>query len=800
MSIRTRILLPTVLIILVVVAATLVSTIVLFSRFVEEAVRDRVVSASGVAARNLQFLKAEANIASLMLSENPVIVAAIAGNDRDALLRQARQLLRESGAEYCTFSDARGRVILRTHSPEYGDSVLSQANVRSALDGKRIALIETGNIIRLGVRAGAPVYDGEGTLLGVVSVGYRLDTDTVVDSIQEMLSCEVSIFLGDRRISTTVLGVDGARATGTLADPRVSATVLAGTSYTGNADVLGRAAVARYTPVVGPDNQVLGMLFVGFYLDESAKTIGAFVRSGMVITLIMLAAAVLILRVVINTVNRTVDDALRDAERANRAKSDFLASMSHEMRTPLNAVIGLSELTLGLSDLPEEVEANVEKIYSAGSSLLSTVNDILDISKIEVRKFEIIPGEYDVPSMLNDTITQNVIRIGSKPIRFILEIDENTPARLIGDELRVRYMINNLLSNAFKYTEEGSVTFTMRCEAAPDAAVRLTIRVADTGCGLRPEDRDRLFTDYMRFDPAANRKVEGAGLGLSIVKQLVEMMGGSITVESEYGKGSVFAIAFLQQRAGDAVMGVSVVENLKRFRYAMDKRRSKARLERVQLPQARVLVVDDNITNLDIARGLMKPYGMKVDCVTSGQKAVDVIHRGTPRYDAVFMDHMMPEMDGVEAARRIRNLGTEYGESVPIIALTANAIAGTETMFLQNGFQAFISKPIDIARLDEVIRNFVHTRQKKEEIPPAAPAQTDSRPQKRAPGIDALTCLSIACEERDPKKVDEAMLEIERYVYGAGDGLVDWLREQVEKREYDAIFNVIIHVNYCLTQ
>ncbi len=723
MSIRTKILLPTVLIILLVVAAILTSTIILFSRFVEGATRDKVVSASKVTAQNLEFLKAEASIASLMLSENPAIIAAFAGGDRDALLHQARQSLQEAGAEYCTFSDLQGRVVLRTHSQKYGDSVLSQVNVRSALAGKRSAVIETGTVIRLGVRAGAPIYDGQGALLGVVSVGYRLDTDKFVDSIRDMLSCEASVFLGDTRIATTVRREDGSRATDTRADPRVSETVLAGTSYTGNADVLGRAAIARYTPVVGPDNQVLGMMFAGFYLDETQQTISAFVRSGTIITLVMLAAAILILHAAINTVNRKLEKAVRDAEQANRAKSDFLASMSHEMRTPLNAVIGLSELTLGRSDLPEEVEADIERVHSAGSALLSTVNNILDISKIEARKFELAPYEYDVPSMLNDSITQNVLRIGSKPVRLVLEIDENTPARLVGDELRVRYMINNLLSNAFKYTEEGTVTFRLESENVSGGAVRLTIQVADTGRGLRPEDRDRLFTDYMRFDSRANRQVDGTGLGLSIVKQLVERMDGTIAVESEYGKGSVFTIKFLQERVGCDVMGAGVVENLQRFRYAVDKRRSKARLDRLQLPYARVLVVDDNITNLDIARGIMKPYGMKIDCVTSGQKAVDAIRGERHRYTAVFMDHMMPEMDGVEAARQIRGLGTEYAETVPIIALTANAIAGTEMMFLQNGFQAFISKPIDIARLDEVIRCFVRDRNKEEETTPSPPQQ-----------------------------------------------------------------------------
>ena len=407
--------------------------------------------------------------------------------------------------------------------------------------------------------------------------------------------------------------------------------------------------------------------------------------------------------------------ALATAQQANSAKSNFLANMSHEMRTPLNAIIGLSELTLGIDSLDGESFSNLEKINNAGMTLLSTVNDILDISKIEAGKFELVPVEYDIPSLLNDTVTQSILHAGEKPIQFCLDITENLPTRLYGDDLRVKQILNNLLSNAFKYTKEGKVELGVSCERE-GATVWLSARVRDTGLGIRSKDLGELFTDYAQMDTKTNRKIEGTGLGLPITKRIVEMMGGSIAVESEYGKGSVFTIRIRQQFVTDSVIGTEVANSLKNFRYSDQKRRKNSRMARISLPYARVLVVDDVQTNLDVAKGMMKPYGMKIDCVTSGQDAIDAIRNEKVKYNAIFMDHMMPGMDGIEATRIIRKeIGTDYAKTVPMIALTANAIVGNAEMFLQNGFQAFISKPIEIGHLDSVIREWVRDKTISEE-------------------------------------------------------------------------------------
>ncbi|MDR2295427.1 MAG: response regulator, partial [Clostridiales Family XIII bacterium] len=365
---------------------------------------------------------------------------------------------------------------------------------------------------------------------------------------------------------------------------------------------------------------------------------------------------------------RIYHEEKQKATDAMRAKSEFLAGVSHEIRTPLNAVIGLGELEMR-KDLPPDTLENLAKMQNSGNILLGIINDLLDISKIESGRFEMTPAEYDLPSMINDTVSLNIVRIGSKPIDFSLELADDLPVRLFGDELRIKQILNNLLSNAFKYTREGKVTLSMRGRRDGDA-FWLICRVSDTGIGIRKEDIGRLFTEYNKLDMTSNRHIEGTGLGLSICKNLVEMMGGCIEVESVYGAGSAFTADMRQTLVGDAIMDRATMQNLMSFNYNLERNKRSKNLILTQMPYARVLVVDDVVTNLDVAKGILLPYGLTVDCASGGREAVRLVRAGNPRYDLIFMDHMMPEMDGIETVRVIREeIGTDYAKTVPIIAL-----------------------------------------------------------------------------------------------------------------------------------
>jgi CheY-like chemotaxis protein/anti-sigma regulatory factor (Ser/Thr protein kinase)/HPt (histidine-containing phosphotransfer) domain-containing protein len=309
------------------------------------------------------------------------------------------------------------------------------------------------------------------------------------------------------------------------------------------------------------------------------------------------------------------------------------------------------------------------------------------------------------------------MRIGSKPIEFKLDIDETIPSKLYGDEVRIKQILNNLLSNAFKYTETGEVRFSVTWEQESDFA-RLDFAVEDTGRGIRQEDMEKLFSEYTQFEAAANRKIEGTGLGLSITKGLVDKMTGKISVESEYGKGSIFRVRLPQGIVERKPIGKKQAEALENFRFIEGRSRSRGNsLIRSYMPYGKVLVIDDLETNLDVMKGLLMPYGLKVDTATSGKEALECIKTAKVRYDLVFMDHMMPEMDGIEAARIIRNeIGTEYARTVPVIALTANAVAGNREMFLASGFNDYISKPIDIKRLDTVLNQWIRDKQSEETL------------------------------------------------------------------------------------
>ena len=448
-----------------------------------------------------------------------------------------------------------------------------------------------------------------------------------------------------------------------------------------------------------------------------------------------------------------------EAEAANKAKSSFLSTMSHEIRTPMNAILGITEIQLQDEGLDLGIKEAFERIYASGDLLLGIINDILDLSKIETGKLELESDKYEVASLVSDTAQLNMMRIGSKSIDFILSVDEEMPSTLKGDELRIKQILNNLLSNAIKYTASGEVKLLVSADKIEgnDDEIMLDIKVTDTGQGMTKEQISTLFDEYSRFNMKTNRTTEGTGLGMSITQNLIRLMDGEILIESEPGKGSSFNVRIPQAKIGKHKLGKEMAKNLCQFRT-----RSRAQMKRVQItrepmPYGKVLIVDDVETNIYVARGLLVPYELSIDSAESGFTAIDKIKDGK-EYDIVFMDHMMPKMDGVEATKIIRDLGYKR----PIVALTANAVAGQADIFLSNGFDDYISKPIDIRQLNTILNKLVRDVQPAEVI--EAARNRNTLKSEKAPDKGKKTELDPHFAEIFVRDAMKALAELEKIV------------------------------------
>lgn len=385
-----------------------------------------------------------------------------------------------------------------------------------------------------------------------------------------------------------------------------------------------------------------------------------------------------------------------EAEAANSAKGEFLAHMSHEIRTPINAVLGMDTMILRESKEPHIKEYAMD-IQRAGRSLLSIINDILDISKIESGKMEIVPVDYDFSSLVNDTVNMIQEKARSKGLDLGVEIDSDIPCTMHGDDVRIRQVLVNILGNAVKYTEKGEVKLSIKGSKEGNIE-HLHFSVKDTGIGIKEEDIHKLFAEFERIEELRNRHIEGTGLGMSITVNLLNMMGSSLDVKSEYGVGSEFSFDLDQEIIKDEAIGniaARIAQMAEEYEYATS----------FTAPDASVLVVDDNQTNLLVFQNLLKETELQVDASDSGREALDMIK--DKAYDIIFLDHMMPDMDGIEVMKQIVNNNDHANVGTPVIALTANAIVGAKEIYIDAGFTDYLSKPIIPEKLEKLIADYL---------------------------------------------------------------------------------------------
>ena len=486
-------------------------------------------------------------------------------------------------------------------------------------------------------------------------------------------------------------------------------------------------SVIAYTPLSGLESWYLIAYIPAKELTESRSIDWLLLGIVTVGLIVLLHFNLLILR----SYNRKLTAAAEAANQANEAKSHFLSTMSHDIRTPMNAIIGMNEMILRDSK-EDETLMYAESIRTAGNTLLGIINDILDFSKIEAGKMELLDVDYNFASLLNDLVNMVQRKAEEKGLTLELDVDPAIPGILHGDELRIKQVITNILSNAVKYTKEGGVVFSVssnRCEAEPDSVI-LHVSVRDTGIGILPEDLDKLFVAFERIEEKKNRNIEGTGLGMAIAQNFLSLMGSSIQVESKYGEGSVFSFD-LKQKVVDW-------EPLGAFDAAFKRYLSERKQYTAQFiaPKARILVVDDTEMNLKVFVSLLSKTKMQIETADSGDAGIALFRRNL--YDLVFLDHMMPDKDGIETLQEMKACKDTPNRKTPFVCLTANAVSGMREMYIEAGFDDYLTKPIDTDRLEAMLLRY---------LPPDLVEQATEEKEEVKSKSDALQSILIVSED-----------------------------------------------------
>jgi signal transduction histidine kinase len=750
---KAKIIMPVVAILVILASVTMVTVSVAINNLSDTLAAERIDGVARSASAYLDTLKAYTQTASVAMAASLSATDYLLAEDRAGMLEFLSLRVNTFQVDGFVVMDANGRVILRTFTPEvYGDSAADMPCVTAALEGTQTSAHTSNDAVHMAMSSASPIVDQHGGLKGVITAFRIMSCDDFVDRLGTVFNAEVTVFRGNLVAASTVRNVDGSRTTGLPALARVSERVLEqGDEYQTFVTLYEVEHHAFYFPLRNAGGEIIGMFFLGFSNEEARLATAELLRLLAVYGVTCLVLSVVILAFILSRVHKplknltdsvsviddtnsrrvkvygtersdeigllsnTISDMLGKMEKANErilellekrneAKSRFLARMSHEIRTPITAVMGTSEVQLRGREMPAHTEEAFIKIYEASKMLLNIVNDILDFSKIESGKMSLHMTEYDVANLANDVSQLHLVYLDNKNISFRIFVDEALPVTLMGDSLRIRQIINNLLTNAFKYTESGTVDLSLLCHENPaDGFISLFISVKDTGMGMSTEQIDELQNgsgEYLRLHENEKPFISGTGLGLPIVYSMVQLMNADIKMNSITGMGTHITISIPQEATTTETIGKELAEKLQKFEVEITT--DAINFKPKQMPHGKVLVVDDVDTNLYVAEAMLQSFGLSIELAESGKQAIEKIKQGNT-YDVIFLDHMMPEMDGIEVAKILR----DTGYSRPIVALTANAIKGQAEIFMENGFSGFMSKPIDIKILNSYLTRFV---------------------------------------------------------------------------------------------
>jgi len=667
--------------------AVLISSIVLFNRELNNTMEDKINIAVSVAENIIADLKERARLAVAGMANNPELTEALINGDRDAIVSIAIAMDAATQIDYCTVLDSEGNIIYRTHQPElFGDNQKHLPHIGQALAGKSDVFIIQGATIRLGISAGAPIYDENMNIIGAVTLGFRLDAQGFADSLSKLIGCEVTMFSNDERVSTTVKNQSGEYALGTNAPEHISEKVLAGETYVNKMDLFGRNVLAKYTPLEGADKEIVGMLFVGYYTEADTAKTWFFMMSGVLISFAVLLVCIMIARGLSGIIEKRLNDMMdevreaRDtAQVASKAKSAFLANMSHEIRTPMNSIVGFSELALD-DDVSPKTKDYLTNILDNSQWLLQVINDILDISKIESGKMELEKIPFSLPDLFNNCRTMIIQKAEDKGLTLHFYAEPSMGKIPLGDPVRLRQVLTNLLSNAVKFTSSGIIKLYAAVTESTEDTITIAFEVKDSGIGMTPEQIERVFDPFIQAESGTTRKYGGTGLGLAITKNILELMGGRLIVESAPGLGSKFSfkLTFDVIETDDENIAPKIVTH-----------------STVDKPtfEGEILLCEDNAFNQQVMCEHLTRVGLKTIVAENGKIGVDMIserlQNGEKQFDLIFMDMHMPVMDGLEACEKILELNT----GIPIVALTANVMAHDRELYKKTGMVDYVGKP-----------------------------------------------------------------------------------------------------------